>query len=130
MAEDVEHATQGGFADRHGDRGTGVHGVDAAGQAVRRGHGHGPDPVVAEVLLDLADERLLALALDLDGVVDGRQLAGRELDVDDGSGDLDDPAGRGRDAAVVMAVAMVGLASCVLCVSERSRRTRSRSSRG
>ena len=31
--------------------------------------------------------------------------------------------------AVLVAVAIVGLASCVLCVSERSRRTRSRSSR-
>jgi hypothetical protein len=33
-------------------------GRDAAGETVGRGHGHGPDPVVAEVLLDLADRRL------------------------------------------------------------------------
>ena len=58
VAQDVEDATEGRLADRDGDRGTGVDRVDAAGQAVRRGHGHGPDPVVAEVLLDLADERL------------------------------------------------------------------------
>ncbi len=32
----------------------------AAGQAVGRGHGHRADPVVAEVLLDLADQRRLA----------------------------------------------------------------------
>jgi hypothetical protein len=37
------------------------------------------------VLLDLADEIGLALALDRDGVVDRRQAAGRELDVDDGA---------------------------------------------
>src|SRR5919109_1172544 len=55
---------------------------DAPRQAVGRGHRHRPDPVVAEVLLDLADERVLTLALDLDGVQDRRQLAGRELDVD------------------------------------------------
>ena len=40
-------------------------------------------------------ERRLALALDLDRVVDRGQLAGRELDVDDRSGDLDHPAGSG-----------------------------------
>ena len=67
---------------------------DAAGEPVGRRHRHGADPVVAEVLLDLAHERILALALDLDGVEDLGQLAGGELDVDDGSGDLDDPARR------------------------------------
>ena len=46
---------------------------------------------------------VLALALDLDGVVDAGSWPGRELDVDDGSGDLDDPAGPAGAA-----VAMVG----------------------
>ena len=92
VAEDVEHATERRLADRHRDRRAGVTDVDAAGETVRGRHRDGADPVVAEVLLDLADERLQALALDLDGVVDARQLAGRELDVHDGSGDLDDSA--------------------------------------
>ena len=77
---------------------------DAAGEPVGRGHRDGADPVVAEVLLDLADERVLALALDLDRVVDRRQLAGRELDVDDRAGDLDDPAGRAWSVALAMVV--------------------------
>ena len=84
VAEDVEHATERRLADRDGDRRAGVADADAAGEPVGRGHRDRADPVVAEVLLDLADERLLALALDLDGVVDAGQLAGRELDVDDG----------------------------------------------
>ena len=109
VAEDVEDAAEGRLADRHRDRGAGVADVDAAGEAVGRGHRDGADPVVAEVLLDLADERLLARALDLDGVVDAGQLAGRELDVHDGSGDLDDSAGRGRCGG-----RHVGGASCVL----------------
>ena len=54
VAEHVEDPAQGDLADRHRDRGAGVEHVDAAGQAVGRGHGHGADPVVAEVLLDLA----------------------------------------------------------------------------
>ena len=76
LAEHVEDAAERRLADRHRDRPAGVDDLDAAGQAVGRGHGDGADPVVAEVLLDLADERLLALALDLDGVVD-RRAAGR-----------------------------------------------------
>ena len=96
LAEDVEDATEGRLADRHRDRRAGVAHVDAAGEPVGRGHRDRADPVVAEVLLDLADERLQPLALDLDGVVDARQPAGRELDVHDGAGDLDDSADRGR----------------------------------
>ena len=47
--------------------------------------------------------------VDLDGVEDARQLAGREDDVDDGSGDLDDPAG-----SDLCGVRHGWLASCVL----------------
>ena len=74
----------------------------AAREAVRGRHRDGAHPVVAQVLLDLADERLLALADDLNRVVDRRQLAGGELDVHDRAGDLDDAAGRGSGAAVAM----------------------------
>ena len=45
------------------------------------------------MLLHLAGEWILALPLDLDGVVDGRQVTGGKLDVDDRSGDLDHLAG-------------------------------------
>ena len=77
------------LAHRDGDRAAGVDRVDAAGQAVGRGHGDAADPVVAEVLLDLADDLRAVAPADLDGVVDRGQLAGRELDVDDRPGDLD-----------------------------------------
>jgi hypothetical protein len=95
VAEDVEHPPERHFADRDRDRAARVEDVDAAGKPVGRGHGNRPDPVVAEMLLDLADEVGHALPLDRDGVVDRRQAAGRELDVDDGTGDLDHLAGRG-----------------------------------
>jgi hypothetical protein len=65
------------------------------GEAVGRRHRDRADPVVAEVLLDLADQRQIAFALDLDRVVDRGKPAGRELDVDDRSGDLDHLAGGG-----------------------------------
>ena len=54
VAQDVEHAAEGDLAHGDGDRGAGVADRGAAGQAVGRGHGHGADPVVAEVLLHLA----------------------------------------------------------------------------
>ena len=103
VAEHVEDAAERRLADRHRDRARRCRRtVDAAREAVGRGHGHGAHPVVAEVLLDLADERILALALDLDGVVDGRQLAGRELDVDDGPVIWMTRPGRWAGAAVAM----------------------------
>jgi hypothetical protein len=52
--------------------------------------------VLAEVLLHLADDvdgvRRLGVRLDVDRVVDLRKVALFELDVHDGSDDLDDPA--------------------------------------
>ncbi len=94
-AEDVEDATQRALTDGDRDRRAGVEHRDAARESVRGGHRDRADPVVAQVLLHFADQRVLAFPKDLDGVVDGRQSAGGEFDVDDGSGDLDDPAGRG-----------------------------------
>jgi peptide chain release factor 1 len=124
LAQDVEDTAQRDLADRHGDRRPGVADRDAAGETVRGGHRDAADPVVAQVLLDLADERLAALAEDLDRVEDRGQLACGELDVDHRTGDLDDPAGR--------------FGSCgggchrgvSLLVSAAGRRSRSRSSRG
>ena len=130
LAEHVEDAAQGRRADGHGDRAAGVDRLGAACQAVGGGHRHGAHPVVAEVLLDLADERL-ALAQDLDRVEDRRQLAGRELDVDDRAGDGDHVADGAFGAGLGCAVATAMLvSSSVSGVRTRSRRWRSRSSRG
>ena len=131
VAKHVEDAAEGRRTDGDGDGAAGVDRLGAACQAVGGGHRDAAHPVVAEVLLDLADERL-ALAQDLDRVEDRRQLAGRELDVDDRAGDGDHVA----DGAFG-----VGLLGCgdghgqvplfrARCVRTRSRRSRSRSSRG
>jgi hypothetical protein len=95
VPKDVEDPAQRHRAHRHGDRGAGVADLGAACQAVGGGHRHRPDPVVAQVLLHLADERVVVRPHNLHRVVDLRQPAGGELDVDDGPGDLDHAAGRG-----------------------------------
>jgi hypothetical protein len=92
LSQDVEDASEGDLTDRDGDRAAGVEHLDPAGQTVGGRHGHGADPVVAEVLLHFADDLDSVAAHDLDGVEDPRQLAGRELDVDDRAGDLDHTA--------------------------------------
>ena len=82
-------------ADRHRDRRAGVDHLHAAVHAVGRLHRDRADAVLAEVLLDLADDvdrRRLPRLDDAHGVVDRGQLPARELDVDDGSDDLDDLA--------------------------------------
>ena len=56
LAEQVEDAAQGGVADRNRDRAAGVDHLVAALQAVGGVHRDGADPVVAEVLLHLADQ--------------------------------------------------------------------------
>src|SRR5919206_548852 len=103
LAEQVEDPAQGDLAHRDGDRAAGVDDLHAAGQAVGGVHRHRAHAVVAEVLLDLADEvgagagadplGLLGvrLALDDDRVVDLRQLVGED-GLDDDALDLLDPA--------------------------------------
>ena len=59
VAEQVEDASQRGLADGHRDRRAGVDHLEAARQAVGRVHRDRAHAVVAEVLLDLADEQLL-----------------------------------------------------------------------
>ena len=56
LAEQVEDAPERDVADRHGDRAAGVDHLGAAGDAVGGVHGDRAHAVVAEVLLDLADE--------------------------------------------------------------------------
>ena len=99
VAEHVEHAPERFLADGNGDGLTRIDGGHAAGEAVGRVHGQGAHPVVADVLLDLDDEVGAVAAVDAEGVVDGGQLVGRELDVDHGADDLDDASlgGSGSD---------------------------------
>ena len=93
VAGDVEDAAQDAVADGHGDRGAGVDGFAAAHEAFGGRHRHGADEAVAEVLLDFEDQLgglAFDLIVDLDRVVDLRDLVGGELDVDDGAEDLGD----------------------------------------
>ena len=65
LAEQVEDAAERDVADRHGDRAAGVDDLHAARQAVGGVHGDRAHAVVAEVLLDLADQRARDAAGDL-----------------------------------------------------------------
>ena len=104
LAEQVEDAAERRLADGHRDRAAGVADLGAAREAVGGVHGHGAHAVVAEVLLHLADERLLlaaALDVDLERVVDVGQVVGREGGVDHDALDLLDTAGRGLRSLVL-----------------------------
>ncbi len=92
LAQDVEDPAQGHLPDGHRDGPARVRGFRPARQAVGRGHGHAANPVVAQVLLDLANDLHAVASGYVDGVVDGGQLARGKLDVDDRAGDLDDAA--------------------------------------
>ena len=99
LAEQVEDAPQRLLADGHGHGSTGVGDRHAADQAVGRAEGHAADAVAAQVLLHLAgqaDGHALEIALDAQGVVDLRQMAGLELGVEGRADDLDDFAGFDR----------------------------------
>ena len=56
VAEQVEDATQRFLADRHAHRAAGVDDRHPPNQPVGRSQGHAPNPVAAEVLLDLAGQ--------------------------------------------------------------------------
>ena len=95
LAEQVEDPAEGRVADRHGDRAAGVDHLVAALEAVGRVHRDRADAVVAEVLLDLADQRVASSAsrsaspahLDLERRVDLGQVVVAEHGVDDDAGD-------------------------------------------
>jgi len=102
LAEQVEDPSQRLIADRHRDRTAGIDHRVAALESVGGVHRHGPHPVVAEVLLDLADQvhRPTAVALghlDLDRVVNLRQIVGEH--------GIDDDAGHLFDSSYVVSVA-------------------------
>ena len=113
LAEQVEDAPERDVADRHGDRAAGVDDLDAAREAVGRVHRDRAHAVVAEVLLDLADEVRAdavvvagrALAGDDHRVVDLGQLV-REDGLDDDALDLLDPA---DVAALVAGLVLLGV---------------------
>ena len=106
-AQHVEDAPQHRLTDRGRDRAAGVRHRLAAAQPVGGVHRHAAHLVVAEVLLHLQHQRLSAvLRLHLQGVVDLRQLAGRELGVDDRAHDLGDGPGSSLCHALLQSVSV------------------------
>ena len=94
LADHVPHVTERSVADRHLDAVTEVAHGGAALQTVGGLQADGAAAAFADLLRDLGgDGDLLALELDvhLEREVDLRQRVGRELDVDDGTEDRDDP---------------------------------------
>ena len=87
LAEHVHHAAERAGADRHLNRMAEIGRLHASLHAVGRLHGDGAHAVLAEVLLHFGDDverRRAAGAVgdDPERVVDFRQVAGFELDVD------------------------------------------------
>ena len=80
LADDVEHAAKRRLADGHFHARAGVHGDAAALQPVGGKERDAAHRVVAELLHRLHDDAALT-GVHLDGVVDLRQLSGRELHV-------------------------------------------------
>ncbi len=90
LAQHVEHVAQHGVAHRHLQAAAQVAHLGAPGQAVGGLEADAADPAVTDLLGHLGHDQLLhALEghVHLDGAVDLGQGVGRELDVDDRSGD-------------------------------------------
>ena len=82
---EVEDAAERFLADRDADRGSGIGDFHTPPHAVGGAEGDGPDAAPAQVLLHLAGEGDLLAAdveLELDGVVNGRQLVLWELGIE------------------------------------------------
>ena len=67
VTKQVEDATKRAAAHWDSDRTAGVNNLNPTGEAVGGVHGYRADTVVAKVLLDLADERLVAFTMNRDG---------------------------------------------------------------
>ena len=98
LAEHVHDAAEGAFAHGHRDRGAGVDGFHATDQTVGAAHGHRANAVIAEELLNLSSQSNVlscgVFALDPQSVVDARQLAGGEFNVEHRTNDLADDSFR------------------------------------
>jgi hypothetical protein len=90
----VHQAAERLRSDRNQNRVAGVDHGRAAGQTVGRVHCDRADPILAEMLLHLADQRGILAVLagegDFQRVEDIRELPLGELGVNDGSDNLDD----------------------------------------
>lgn len=87
LANDVDDTTEAAGADVNLNGSTGVEDLLATDETLGTVHGNGTDRVLTQVLGDLEHEAGTLDVLDVESVVDGGQVLGVELDVDDGAND-------------------------------------------
>jgi len=103
LSDHVEHPAQRLDADRHHDRRARRGDLVTPPEAVGGVHRDAADRVVPDLLLDLHDHLPAVAGMDDHRVQDVGQLAGRELDVDDGADHLaDHPVGARRGCRPVL----------------------------
>ncbi len=93
VTHDIPDVAEGAVAHRRLNTVPGVDHRRASGEAVGRLHGDRSHPVVADLLRNLGgnvNRFTTDVDVEFDLGVDLRQVAGRELHVDDGAGDADD----------------------------------------
>ena len=87
LANDVHDTAKGGGTDGDTDGGAGVDDLLATDKTLSTVHGNSADRVLAEVGSDLEDETTTVEVDDLEGVEDGGEVFGLELNVDDSTDD-------------------------------------------
>jgi hypothetical protein len=93
LTDDVHDSTEGLGTDGDGDGRTGVDDLLASDETIGTLHGDASDSVLTQVLGNFENESaalrglLFTFELDVEGVQDGGQVGGVELDVDDGTDD-------------------------------------------
>ncbi len=100
VPQQVKHPAQRLLADRHGDRPAGVQHFHAPAESVGRAQRHRPHLAAAQMLLHFAgqtDAGAVVLHVDLDGVVDFRQLIFGKLRIKRRADDLRDLSGSGHE---------------------------------
>ncbi len=94
FADDVNKTAQRVRTHRHGDRRAGIGRLHAAHKAVGRIHRHSADAVLAQMLLDLADQFFVqavgTLASNADRIENTGQPATRKIHVNHRPNDLND----------------------------------------
>jgi peptide chain release factor 1 len=125
LTQSVEHVALGDVADRYLDGRAGVDHLGAAHHAIGGLHRDGTHDVVADVLLNFQRQRPRRVGVDRDidvqRVVDLRQLIRRELHVYDGADNPRDAAGAG-DGVAALGCLLIGRGHVFLTHSLHSRR--------
>lgn len=87
FTNDVHDATEGGGANGDKDGSTGVDNFLPTNETLGTVHSNSPDRVLTQMRGDFENETATAEILNLQGVKNGWEIVGLELDVDDGTND-------------------------------------------